>query len=76
MLYSVEVKEFKRREPGEWTHGEVIAGSLPGSELPGKIGERKETMAVIEAFLILTVAAFYFAVMTGCIRTDQLMPNA
>ena len=35
------------------------------SELSIEVGKRVETMGVVEATLILTVAALYFAIVTG-----------
>ncbi len=46
------------------------------SSLCIEIGERVEAVRVIEAALILAVAAFYFAVVSRGIGTDQLVPNA
>ena len=46
------------------------------SELSIEVGKRVETMGVVEATLILTVAALYFAIVTGRIGTNQLVPNA
>ena len=42
------------------------------SELRTKIGERVEAMRIIEALLVFPVAALYFAVVAGCVWTDQL----
>lgn len=46
------------------------------SELSIEVGKRVETMGVVEATLILTVAALYFAIVTGRIGTNQLVSNA
>ena len=35
-----------------------------------------ETMGIVEAMLILAVAALYLAIVTGRIGTNQLVPNA
>ena len=45
-------------------------------ELSSKIGERKETVGVVEAALILAVAAFDLAVVARGIRTDELVADA
>jgi len=34
-----------------------------------------ETVRIIEAFLIFPMAAFHLAIMSGRIRTNELMPN-
>ena len=46
------------------------------SELHTKIGKREETVGVIETLLVFTVAALYFAVVTGCVWADQLVPDS
>ena len=45
------------------------------SELRTKIGKGKETVGVVETLLIFAVAAFYFAVVSGRVWTDQLVPD-
>lgn len=47
-----------------------------GREFPTKVGERIEAMGIVEAFLVFPVAAFYFAVVSGRIRTDPFVPYA
>ena len=46
------------------------------SELYTKIGKREETMCVVESLLVFAVAAFYFAVVAGCVGADQLVPDS
>ena len=46
------------------------------SELHTKIGKREETVGVIDTLLVFTVAALYFAVVTGCVWADQFVPNS
>ena len=45
------------------------------SELRTKIGERVETMRIIESLLIFPVAALYFAIVAGCVWTDQFVAD-
>ena len=45
------------------------------SELRTKIGKREETVRVVETLLVFAVAALYFAVVAGCVRTDQFVPD-
>ena len=45
------------------------------SQLSIEVGKRVETMGVVEATLILTVAALYLAIVTGRIGTNQLVLN-
>ena len=65
--------EVARRKPVERSHGEVVGAAVVDSELLGKVGQRKEGMAGIEALLVFPVAAFHLAVVTRRIRTDQLV---
>ena len=46
-----------------------------GSELPTKVGERKERMAAIETFLVFAVTALNFPVMSGSIGANELVLN-
>ena len=46
------------------------------SELSIEVGKGVEAMGVVEATLILPVAAFYLAVVAGRVGTNQLVPNA
>ena len=43
------------------------------SELVGEVLERIERATRIESLLIFAVTAFYFAVVSWCIRPDELM---
>ena len=45
-------------------------------ELFLKISQRKERVSIIEALLVFPVAALHFAIVPGCVRTDQLMLDA
>ena len=42
------------------------------SELHTKIGKREETMCVVESLLVFAVAAFYLAVVAGCVKRDMV----
>ncbi len=48
---------------------------MMNGELLCKVIQRVEVVARIEALLILTVAAFHFAIMLRRIRADQLVPD-
>ena len=39
-------------------------------------GEEEEALRVVEALLIFTVAALNLSIVTGSIRTDELVPYA
>ena len=45
-------------------------------QLCSEVGKGVEAMGVVEATLILTVAALYLAVVAGRVGTNQLVPNA
>ena len=68
-------KRIQRRVPKQRTHGKIIVLLLPDSKLVPEVIEGKEGMRSIEFFVILTVTAFYFAVMSGSVRLDQLVTN-
>ena len=69
-------KEVDRRKPGEGTHWKVVGASVMDSELFLKVSQREERTNRIEAFLVFPVAAFHLAIVPGCVRTDQFMPDA
>ena len=46
------------------------------SQLSVEVGKRVEAIGIVEAMLILTVAALYLAIVTGRVGTNQLVPNA
>ena len=58
------------------THGTGVAQALGGSFLPTKVGEGIETMRVVEALLVLTMAAFHLSIVAGRIGADELVPNS
>ena len=77
MLHIWIRKKYKfRGSPVERSHREVVILPLSNSELFFKVSEAVELMAGIEFFVVLPVAAFYFAVMLGRVRFDQFVPNA
>ena len=76
ILYRERSKELTRRKPVERTRRTVVGTTLVGSELPTKVGERKERMAAIETFLVFAVAALNFPVMSGSIGPNELVLNA
>ena len=46
------------------------------SQLFLKVRQREERADRIKAFLVFPVAALYLAIMSGRVRTDELMPDA
>ncbi len=69
-------KDVFRRVPVERSHGEVVILALSDSELFFKIRKVKELMTGVEFFIILSVAAFYFAVMSGRVDSNAFMTDA
>ena len=76
ILYRERSKELTRRKPVERTRRTVVGTTLVCSELPTKVGERKERMTAIETFLVFAVTAFDLTVVSGSIRPNELVLNA
>ena len=70
------MQELQRRKPTEGSHRQVVGSSLMGSELPIKIGERKEAVGVIESFPFFSVTSFDLTVVARCIGTNKFMAYA
>ena len=70
------MKSVKGREPVERAHLSVIGAGVVNSELMSKVVEGEETVGVIKALLILTMAAFDLAVMAGRIGANEFVPDA
>ena len=68
-------KDIKRGLPVERTHGEIIILPLTNGKLFCKINKRIETVRSVEFFVIFSVTAFYFAVMSWGKRLDLLVPD-
>ena len=67
--------EFVRRKPTKRSHGEVVGAAVVDSELSGEVIQGVKTVAGIEAFLVLTVAALHLAVVARRIRPDELVAD-
>lgn len=67
--------ELIGRTPAERYHGEIVGVAVVDGELFCKVIQEAEAVAGIKAFLVLAVATLYLAVMTQCVRTDELMPD-
>lgn len=68
--------EFARRKPAKRPHREVVGATVVNSELFRKVIQGVKTVAGIKAFLVFSVAAFYFAVVAWYVRPDELMAYA
>ena len=68
--------ELCGREPAKRPHGEVVGATVVDSKLLCEIVQRVKAVAGVKAFLVLPVAAFYFAIMAGRVGTDELMPDS
>lgn len=55
-------------------HGTGVAQALAGSFLPTKVGEGIETVRVVEALLVLSMAALHLSIVPGRIGADE--PNS
>lgn len=75
MLESVGAKELSGRKVFERAHGTVIAVASVGIQLSAKVGEGVETVSTVESLLILAVTALHFAIVSGRIGADELMPD-
>ncbi len=64
------------RFPVEWSHGEVVVISLSDSKPILEIREAIELAAGIEFLVVFSVTAFYFAIVSGRVWTDQLVVDA
>ena len=64
--------ELVRRGPVKRSHREVVGAADMDSELLGEVIEGVETVIGVKAFLVLSMASFHLAVVTRCVRTDQL----
>ena len=74
-LSNILDSELLRRKPGEWPHGKVVGATVVNSKLFCKVVKGIEAVTVIETFLILSVAALDFSVVSGRVRADELVPN-
>ena len=65
----------KKSTPCEGPHGKVIGAAVMDGELLIKIVQRIKTVAGIEAFLVLPVAALHLAVVARRVGTDELVAD-
>ena len=72
-LSNILDSELTWRTPCEGPHGKVIGAAVMDGELLIKIVQRIKTVAGIEAFLVLPVAALHLAVVAGRVGTDELV---
>ena len=56
-------------------HRKVVGAAVVDSKLLSKVVKRVKAAAGVETFLILPVAAFYLAVVSGRIGADELMSD-
>ena len=69
-------KVLIRRKTEERVHGKVVGTVVIKSDLFLKALQREKGVKRIKAFLVLPVAALEFAIMPGCVRTNELMPDS
>lgn len=75
-LSNILDREFQRGKPVERPHRKVVGAAIMDSKLCCEIFQGEEGMAGVETFLVFPVAAFHFAIVAGCIGTDQLVPDS
>ena len=68
--------ELCGRKPEERSHGEVVGAAVVDSKQFCEIIQGEKSVTGIKAFLILSVAAFYLAIMSRRIGPDEFMANA
>ena len=62
--------------PIERSHRKVVILALSNSKLLLEVCEVVEFMTGIELLVVFPVAAFYLAIVPGCVWLDQFVPNA
>ena len=62
--------------PKKRTHGKGVAQALVGSFLPTKAGEGVKTVRVVEALLVLSMAALHLSIAAGSIGADEPAANS
>ena len=67
--------EVVRRKPAEGPHGEVVGALVVNSKLFCKVIQGEKAVAGVKTLLVLPVAALHLAVMTRCVRTNELMSD-
>ena len=68
--------KLKRRKPTKRPHRKVVRTAVVDGKLRFEIRQRKERMTGIKAFLVFSVTALDFAIMSGRVRTNQFMANS
>lgn len=68
--------KFKRREPAERSHGQVVRTAVMDGKLFLEVRRGIKRVAGIETFLILAVTALDLTVMPSGIRPNELMSDA
>ena len=76
ILYRERKKTISGGSPLKRAHRSAVAGSLVSSELGTKVGKGKETMGIVETFLVFAMAAFDLAVVAGRIGANELVADA
>lgn len=68
-------KEVFRREPVKRAHGEIVVLTLTKSKLPFEVIKGIKFMGSIKFFVVLSVTAFHFSIVSWSEWTNQLMLN-
>ena len=57
-------------------HRKVVGTPVVAGKLFCKVIQGKEDMGGIETFLVFSVTALHFTIMSGRVRANELVPNA
>ena len=49
--------------------------ALPEGKLRREVGEREEPVRSVEFLIVFAVTALHFAVVVGCVRPDEFVPD-
>ena len=69
-------EDLLRGAPVKGIHGKSVVLALADGELLLEIGKGKELVGSVEVLVVLAVAAFDLAVVSGGIRSDELVADA
>ena len=71
-LSNILDRELRGRKPAEGPHREVVGAAVVDNKLLRKVVQRVKAVTGIKAFLVLSVAALYFAVVPRGVGANEL----
>lgn len=69
-------EDISGRSPKKGKHGKGVAQALARSFLPAKAGGGIETVRIIEALLVVSMAALHLSIAAESIEADELAANS